>query len=105
MGRPWRSRFWFYRPTLYWYGWASLRPFWFGGDEFNWHTLVIGWNLTGQLVIATRPCDGTGKCAADLADPDIRPEEILASPWPVDAFGHDHVECHDLDCYCREEIA
>lgn len=95
--RPLRSRVWFYKPTLYWYGWPTLRPFWRGGDEFNWHTLVIGWNLTGQVIIATRPCDGTGRCADDLADPD----PILATEWPVDVHGHNHVECHEPECYCQ----
>lgn len=90
VSRPWRSRVWFYKPELYWYGWKTLRPVWYGGDEFNWHTVVIGWNLFGQAVIATEPCRGEGRCAEELNDPDMKPEWVLATPWPVDMFGHDH---------------
>jgi hypothetical protein len=55
MKRPLRSRIWFYRPELYWYGWKTLRPFWFGDDEYHWKTVVLGWNLFGQVVFAMRP--------------------------------------------------
>ena len=68
MKRPLRDRVWFYKPTMYWYGFKSLRPFWFGDDEYHWRTLVLGWNPTGQIVIALSPfkgCDKAG-CWEDL---------------------------------------
>jgi hypothetical protein len=58
-----RPRVWFYRPVMYWYGWRTLRPFWFGNSEprdpardgthFG-RTLVLGWTITGQVVIWLR---------------------------------------------------
>jgi hypothetical protein len=45
-------RFWFYRPELYWYGWRTLWPIDHGGDEWGRWTLVLGWSITGQIVIA-----------------------------------------------------
>lgn len=45
-------RVWFYRPEWYWFGWRTLIPFWLGGDEFNRRTVVFGWSITGQIVIA-----------------------------------------------------
>lgn len=122
MKRPWRSRVWFYKPQLPLfvlnilddYEWKqptlrerlwSLVPLARAGDEFNWHTVVIGWNITGQIVIATRGCTGKGRCAEELADEDIPDHFVLASPWPVDAFGHNHVECDNPECYCVEDAA
>lgn len=66
--RPLRSRIWFRRPTWYFSTW---RPMWTGGDEYDWHTLVIGWNVTGQIIMATRRCPGTGKCA------ELGPDQML----------------------------
>lgn len=64
-----KSRFWFYRPSVHWYGWKALRPFWFGDDEFHRKTVVIGWNPTGQVVIALwrfrncgEDCEGRTEC-------------------------------------------
>lgn len=44
-------RVWFYKPTLWWYGWRTLLPVWRGGDEWGRRTIVIGWNFTGQVVV------------------------------------------------------
>jgi hypothetical protein len=43
---------WFIRPQWYWYGWATLVPFFIGGDEFGRRTVVFGWTVTGRVVIA-----------------------------------------------------
>jgi len=54
MKRPWKERIWFYKPQFYAYnGWWKL--WWFGDDEYHWKTVVIGWPVTGQIVIALRP--------------------------------------------------
>lgn len=45
-------RFWFYPPELYWFGWQTLIPVYFGGDEFGRPTVVLGWMFTGRIVIA-----------------------------------------------------
>lgn len=59
--RPWRDRIWFYRPGSWLPGWRFVQ--WDGGDQYDWHTLVIGSRLTGAVVIALHPCRGTGRCA------------------------------------------
>ena len=56
---------WFYPPTLYWYGWRTLRLFWLGDDEWCRRTLVLGWNITGQIVIPLRECRGCEGCGPD----------------------------------------
>jgi hypothetical protein len=54
-----RRRVWFSAPQFYWYGWATLKPMWFGNAEpcdrqlDGTHyglTLVIGWTITGRIV-------------------------------------------------------
>lgn len=47
-----KPRVWFYRPQLHWRGWRTLLPLSRGGDEFWRTTLVIGWVVTGQVVVA-----------------------------------------------------
>jgi len=59
---------WFYPPTLYWYGWRTLRLFWLGDDEWCRRTLVLGWNITGQIVIPLRECRGCEGCGAHVVD-------------------------------------
>lgn len=61
--RPLRARVWFWKPQWYWHGWSTLVPFFRGGDEYDWHTIVLGWTITGRIIIATRHCPGTGRCA------------------------------------------
>lgn len=55
-----KSRFWFYRPDWDFYPW----PFYRGHDEFSRNTIVIGWPITGRIVIATRYC-GDPECYAE----------------------------------------
>lgn len=76
MRRPWRARVWFYKPDFYWHRWS---PIWFGDDEYHWRTVVLGWNVTGQVVIALWPfrhCDTEG-CWEDL------PEMEGYPGWPT----------------------
>lgn len=53
------GRIWFYKPSLWWHGWRTLLPLAFGGmcgDEYGRRTLVIGWTITGRIIIAVRTC-------------------------------------------------
>jgi hypothetical protein len=53
------DRIWFYKPNLYWHGWRTFVPVFFGTDEFERHTVVLGWTVTGRVVIARKnPCPG-----------------------------------------------
>lgn len=56
-----KSRFWFYRPEWYADGWS---PIYRGHDEHSRRTVVIGWPITGRIVIATRYC-GDATCYAE----------------------------------------
>lgn len=47
-----KPRVWFYRPCLYWFGWKTISPIYIGGDEWNRWTLMLGWTVTGRVVIA-----------------------------------------------------
>ena len=110
MSRPLRSRVWFWKPELPDFGedksmwipptlWERVRPCFIGGDEFNWHTVAFGYGWTGRVIIATHPCPMTGKCG-DPAEAEFnRPIE-----WPIDSHGHNHVECHEPGCYCRDDL-
>jgi hypothetical protein len=86
MRRPLKSRIWYYRP----FSWSpGLRFIQRGGDEFDWHTIVVGSRLTGAVIFATRPCDYTGDCAGLL---ELYEEFGTIKPkWPVDAHGHKHI--------------
>jgi hypothetical protein len=75
--RPWRSRVWAYGPQWHWFGWRTLSPIHRGGDEYDWHTIVLGWTVTGRLIIATRHCPGTGRCAELAA-------EFGLTDWPTE---------------------
>lgn len=77
MRRPLRDRVWFWKPEWYWHGWKTLVPFFTGGDEYDWHTICLGWTITGRVIIATRPCPGIGKCAGFA-------EEYGLAEWPND---------------------
>lgn len=94
MKRPWKHRIWFYRPQWYWWGWKTLVPIRRGGDEFDWHTIVLGWSITGEVVIATHKCRYTGACAEfDTEFPELR----NTNEWPVDYYGHNHLSCGTCD--------
>lgn len=105
MRRPLRSRVWFdkpyfgylktkegfYHPKGWWIPWSK------GGDEFDWHTFVLGNPVTGQIVFAYAKCNGTGDCAEWAA-------ENERAEWPIDAYGHNHVGlCENEECYCKDE--
>ncbi len=60
-------RVWFYRPSWYWHGWSTLLPIYRGHDEFARWTVVLGWTITGRVVIALRRC-GDAECEADRRD-------------------------------------
>ena len=86
MRRPWKERVWFYKPEFYWYSWRGLKPIWFGDDEFHWKTIVIGWNPTGQIVIALRPfkpkeCEDSG--CSEFMPTDYPGWPITVHDWPV----------------------
>lgn len=55
-------KIWLWLPELYWYGPKCLIPVFLGGDEFNRHTIVLGWPITGYIIIAYRKCPGLPKC-------------------------------------------
>lgn len=80
MRRPLKSRIWFYRPGSWSPGLRFIRR---GGDEFDWHTIVVGSRLTGAVIFATRPCPRSGPCS-DL-------DAYEAPVWPVDYHGHKHI--------------
>lgn len=84
--RPLRERVWFWRPSLHWFGWRTLSPVSTGGDEYDWHTIVLGWTITGRIIIATRRCPKRGRCAG--AGP-------LAPDWPV-GWNEDAWEAQDV---------
>lgn len=75
--RPWRARIWFWKPQWHWHGWKTLIPFFRGGDEYDWHTVCLGWTITGRVIIATRHCPGTGRCE-DL--------DYQLTDWPVSHY-------------------
>ena len=109
MRRPLRKRIWFYAPYPSYLkpqegfflpkGW--WKPYAFGGDEFNWHTFVLGHPVTGRVVFAYRKCDWTGRCAEDAEEFEGYFSE---AEWPVDCYGHNHSGvCNNEDCVCNEE--
>lgn len=80
MKRPWSDRIWFWRPSLHWYGWRTLIPVVRGGDEYDWHTLMLGWTITGRVIIALRRCPETGRC---------KDAGTLAPDWPVGGYAEE----------------
>lgn len=45
-------RIWFYWPSWWWHGWSTLLPIQFGGDEYGRRTLMLGWTITGRVIVA-----------------------------------------------------
>lgn len=76
--RPLLARVWFWKPQWYWRGWSTLVPFYRGGDQWDWHTIALGWTITGRVIIATRRCPQTGRCAGAEIGPD----------WPNDPYSY-----------------
>lgn len=49
-------RVWFWKPSWYWHGWRTLLPWYIGGDESGRRTLLLGWTVTGRVIVAiSRP--------------------------------------------------
>ena len=42
---------WFYKPQWYWFGWKTLLPVSLGNDEWCRYDLVIGFTITGRIII------------------------------------------------------
>lgn len=51
MGRYVR-RVWFWSPERHWFGWRTLLPIGRSYDEYGRRTIVLGWTVTGRMVIA-----------------------------------------------------
>jgi hypothetical protein len=51
-----KSRIWYYKPELYWFGWRALVPWARSHDEYSRETLVLGWNFAGRIIIALGYC-------------------------------------------------
>ena len=49
-------RVWFWAPQWHWFGWGALLPFHRGEDEHGRVTLVLGWTVTGRVVVALCEC-------------------------------------------------
>lgn len=56
-----KSRVWFYKPSFYWFGWSTLVPVSFGHDEYSRNTMMLGWTVTGRIVVALGYC-GDAEC-------------------------------------------
>ena len=56
---------WFYKPQWYF---PRRPPVWLGGDEWCRRTLVLGWNVTGQIIIPLRECRGCEDCGPHVID-------------------------------------
>lgn len=69
-----RGRVWFYRPQWWWPRWS---PVMIGHDEFARKTLVVGWAITGQVVVALGWC-GDEEC---IRDRDAMLRELGEEPW------------------------
>lgn len=55
---------WAWRPQWHWHGWQTLLPLMLGHDEYARRTLVIGWTITGRLIIPIGDC-GDPECHRD----------------------------------------
>lgn len=53
---------WFWKPSLYWFGWKTLIPFLYGHDEYARRTLLFGWTITGRIIIPVWECDEAEQC-------------------------------------------
>ncbi|MDQ0102315.1 hypothetical protein J2T10_001961 [Paenarthrobacter nicotinovorans] len=55
------SRVWFWKPQWYWFGWKTLIPAYFGHDQYARQTVMLGWTITGRVIVAVRDC-GAPEC-------------------------------------------
>lgn len=58
---------WFWKPQRYWFGWKTLIPFAYGHDEYARRTLLLGWTVTGRIIIPLWECGDAG-CARDAIE-------------------------------------
>lgn len=49
-----RDKVWFYRPAWYWHGLSTLVPVYIGNSEDYCATLMIGWTVTGRVIIGLK---------------------------------------------------
>lgn len=78
MRRPLHTRVWFSKPQWYFGIW---KPFHTGADEFDWHTVVVGFPFTGMVTVSTRHCPGSRGRRAGCKE-----HEELWGPltdWPI----------------------
>lgn len=59
-----KSRIWFWKPSWHWFGWKTLIPFMYGHDELARRTILLGWTVTGRVIIPVWNC-GDPECEAD----------------------------------------
>lgn len=50
------SMIYFWKPQWYWFGWRTLVPFFMGEDPDGRRTLVLGWTVTGRMLIRLWMC-------------------------------------------------
>lgn len=91
MKRPWLSRIWFWKPetnfAYYWDRTLSIPkrllriavPVFRGGDEYDWHTICVGWTFTGRVIVATRRCNARGRCKG--MERDLVPDWPIGNEW------------------------
>jgi hypothetical protein len=61
------SRVWLWKPQWYWHGWSTLNPVFIGHDEYARRTLMLGWTITGRIIIALWHC-GSEECYRDAIE-------------------------------------
>lgn len=63
-----RAVIWFWKPQWHWFGWMTLVPFMVGHDEYARRTIVIGWTITGRVIIPLWFC-GSSDCLHEALNP------------------------------------
>lgn len=58
---------WFWRPSWHWHGWTSLLPVLIGHDEYARLTILLGWPVTGRMIIALWYC-GNEECYREVLE-------------------------------------
>lgn len=66
------DRVWFWKPQWHWFGWKTLIPVYYGHDEYARQTIMLGWTVTGRVIIALWGC-GNPECEDDAA-----PRKVIA---------------------------